>query len=470
MGVKLRAVAPPLAALLTFLAALSSRVLNDGDTWWHVAAGRLMIDQRAVIHTDPFSYTFQGAPWHTHEWLAQVLLGGAFDLGGWSAVVILTAAAAGLTAWLLARDLSRWVDGIPLLCLLLLGLALGTGSLLARPHMLALPILEVWTVELIRARAEDRRPRWIVLPLMALWANLHGSFMFGLALIAPFALEALMAATSAPARRAVVLGWGAFGIAAAAMAVLSPDGFGTLLFPFQLLRMTGLAHIGEWAPENFGRFGPLEAGLLAMLFILFTRPIRLPAIRAALLLLLLHLSLQHGRYEQMLGVIAALVLARPMAVGFGQGADTPERGESPARAPVLGLVTAALAVTLGVGRMALPVVRGDGPDTPVSAVAATPASIRQTPVLNEYSFGGFLIGQHLRPYIDSRADLYGDAYLEDYARLTRPDPRALGQALDRRCIGWTLFKTGTPVIEAMDRMPGWRRLYSDRWAVVHVRR
>src|SRR5437879_4469683 len=84
MGVKLRAVAPPLAGLLTFLAALSAKVLNDSDTWWHVVAGRLMIDQRAVIHTDPFSCTFQGAPWHTHAWLAQVLPGRASHVGGGS--------------------------------------------------------------------------------------------------------------------------------------------------------------------------------------------------------------------------------------------------------------------------------------------------------------------------------------------------------------------------------------------------
>lgn len=470
MGLKMRAAAPPAAALLTFLAALSAKVLNDGDTWWHVAAGQLMIARRSVIHTDPFSYTFAGAPWRTHEWLAQVLLGGAFDMGGWSAVVILTAGAAGLTAWLLARDLGRWLDGVPLLCLLVVGLALGTGSLLARPHILALPILEVWTAELVRARAEDRAPRWIVLPLMALWANLHGSFMFGLALVAPFALEALLAAGTFPARRAVALRWGGFGIAAAAMPLMSPDGLGTLVFPFQLLRMSGLAHIGEWAPENFATFGPLEAALLAMLFVLFTRPIRLPAVRAGLLLLMLHLALQHGRYEQMLGVVAALVLARPMALGFGQGADAPERGEPPPRAPALTAAAVVLVAALGVGRMAWPVVRGDGPRTPVSALAATPAEIRKTPVLNAYAFGGFLIGQHLRPYIDSRADMYGDAFLADYARLTRPDREALGRALDRRRIGWTLFEAGSPVVEAMDRMPGWRRLYSDRWAVVHVRR
>jgi hypothetical protein len=438
-NLSVRSLAPPVAALLFFLAAFSTKVLNDADTWWHVAAGQLMIAQRAVLHADPFSYTAFGAPWHTHEWLAQIAFGGAFNAGGWSGVVLLTAAAAGLTAWLLAR-----------------------------PHLLALPILEIWTAELIRARAEDRPPRWIVLPLMALWANLHGSFMFGLALIGPFALEALLAAAP-EGRRGVVLRWGGFGIAAAAMAVLTPDGIQTLLFPLQLLRMTSLAHIGEWAPANFGTLDVLEIALLAGLFVAFTRPVRLPWIRAALLLLLLHLSLQHGRYEQMLGVIGALLLARPMALAFGQGGQAAPAGERPGTPIAVGAIAGALAVGFAVARLALPVTRVEDSSTPISAVAATPAAIARTHMLNDYSFGGYLIAQRLRPFIDSRADLYGDAYLQAYARIVQPDRRELAKVLEQRQVGWTIFKTGSPVAEAMDGMPGWRRLYADRWAVVHVR-
>jgi hypothetical protein len=119
--------------------------------------------------------------------------------------------------------------------------------------------------------------------------------------------------------------------------------------------------------------------------------------------------------------------------------------------------------------LAVPVTRADDDSTPVSAVAATPAAIARTHVLNDYSFGGYLIGRGLRPFIDSRADLYGDAFLEAYARIVRPDRRELAKVLDQRQIGWTLFKTGSPVADAMDEMPGWRRLYADRWAVVHVR-
>jgi hypothetical protein len=462
----LRGATPAAAAVLAFLVSLSTRVLNDGDSWWHVAAGRLMIATRTVLRIDPFSATFRGAPWFTHEWLSEVLLGGAFDLAGWSGVVVLTAAAAGLTAWILARELGRWVSGLPLLVLLAFGLLLWSGSLLARPHMLALPILALWSAELVRARAEDRGPRWVLLPLMTLWANLHGSFFFGLALIGPFALEALIAA-SRERRLAVVLRWGGFGLAAAAAAALTPHGIETLIFPFKLIGMSSLAQVGEWAPSDFASLGPLEIALLAGLFVAFSRPLHVPPVRALLLILLTHLALQHVRYDQMLGIVGALILAEPLGRAFGQ--TYPATGRPPTAAPALGLAAAGLVLALGVGRLALPLVLHDAPSRPISAVAAVPAEVAATPVLNDYSFGGYLIGQGIAPYVDSRADFYGDGFLKAYARLIAPDPAALARVLEQRHIGWTLLVPGSPIARAMDQTPGWRRLRADRWAVVHVR-
>jgi hypothetical protein len=463
----LRGLLPAMAALLAGLMALSPKVLNDGDTWWHVRAGQMMIARHAVLTADPFSWTFRGAPWFTHEWLSEVLLGGAFNLAGWSGVVLLTAAAAGLTAWLLARDLGRWLGGLPWITLLTFGLLLWTGSLLARPHMLALPILELWTAELVRARAEDRSPRWRFLPLMALWANLHGSFFFGLALIGPFALEALLGAPPA-GRWPVVRRWGGFGLAAAAMPLISPHGVWTLLFPLGLVRMAGLANIGEWAPSSFAGIGPLEVAILAGLFVAFTRPVRMPLVRVGVLLLLLHLALQHVRYDQMLGIVGALILAQPLALAYGQTAGRPE-GRRPATAWPVGLAATAIALVLVAGRIAWPVVPKDGPTAPVSAVAAVPQAIAATRVLNDYRFGGYLIGQHIAPYIDGRADMYGDAFLAAYGRLLDPDRAALTRVLDGRHVGWTILVPGTPIARAMDEAPGWRRLRADRWSVIHVR-
>jgi hypothetical protein len=463
----LRSMLPAISGLLATLTAFAPKVMNDGDTWWHVAAGRMMIARRAVLSTDPFSYTFRGAPWFTHEWLSEVLFGGAFNLSGWSGVMLLTGAAAGLTAWLLARDLGRWLSGLPWITVLAFGLVLGAGSMLARPHILTLPLLEIWTAELLRARGEDRGPRWRMLPLMALWANLHGSFIFGLAMISPFALEALLAA-KAQDRRAVILRWGGFGLAATAMTAMTPHGVNTLIFPLMMVRLRSLANIGEWRPEDFSAMRPLEFTILVCAFVALTRPMRGPPIRMMLLLILLHESLRHVRYEQMLGIVGALILAQPLAGAYGQ---TPpfEHGRKPATPWPVAAIAVGLALALATTRLVWPMIPQDGPTAPISSVAAVPPAIARTPVLNDYIFGGYLIDRGIAPFIDSRADMYGDDFLQSYLGLQAPDRAALDQTLTRRRIGWTILVPGSPLAHAMDETPGWRRLRADRWSVIHVR-
>ncbi|MFX5237385.1 hypothetical protein ABTC85_20425, partial [Acinetobacter baumannii] len=73
----------------------------------------------------------------------------------------------------------------------MLALMLSMNHVLARPHILALPVMVAWAGLLMTAADRRIAPSWWWLPLMALWANLHGGFVLGLALIGPMALEAV---------------------------------------------------------------------------------------------------------------------------------------------------------------------------------------------------------------------------------------------------------------------------------------
>jgi hypothetical protein len=458
------------AGLIAFSGALwAPQVLADGDSWWHVAAGRLMIARHGLITADPFSYTWAGRPWLDHEWLAQVILGGAFDAGGWSGVVLATACAAGLAAWLLARDVGRWLSGAPLAITIGCALALIGPHLLARPHMLALPILEAWCAGLILARAKGRAPCWALAPLMTLWANVHGSFIFGLCLAGFFALEAAIAAPR-QVRRDVVLRWGAFCLSSVGAALITPHGVAGLLLPLKLTGMGGLAHIGEWAPADFTRPQPLAIALAAGAWAFATRTVRLAPLRGLLVVGLVFLALQHQRHEMLLAVVAALVLAEPLAQAYGQGADVAALSvpQAPRLSPFWAAGVAFVVIAMSGARLLDPVARRDGPTAPIQALAAVPPAVAARPVLNDYAFGGYLIAAGVAPFIDSRADMYGDAFLADYARLAGGDRAALARVLTKRAVGWTILTPGTPLARAMEAMPGWRRLYADRWAEIEV--
>ena len=281
-----------MSVLLVLLRAAGAE--TDGDTWSHIAVGRWNLQHHAVPWTDPFSLTLAGAPWRAHEWLAELAMATADRLGGLAGVLVLTGAAAALGAALLARYLRSWLDPFPALVLLIFGLTCVAPSLLVRPHILALPALVLWSGELLVARSRNRAPPLWLLPVMTLWANLHGSFAFGLALVVPLGLEALFAGGAARWRTGRA--WGLFLAAAIAAAALTPYGWHTLGFPFALLRLQHLAAIGEWRSMDFSTPPPLEIALLALLYVCLSRGVRIPVFRLLIMLGLLHMALPstHG--------------------------------------------------------------------------------------------------------------------------------------------------------------------------------
>ena len=122
------------------------------------------------------------------------------------------------------------VDVVPALLAMLLGLSCVTGSLLARPHLLALPLLAVWTLGLVRRARQNRAPCWWLIAVMPLWANLHGSFAFGLALAAALGVEAVMTAE----RMKAIHRLGHFRRRHHVITLLNPQIWHRLLFPLHM--------------------------------------------------------------------------------------------------------------------------------------------------------------------------------------------------------------------------------------------
>jgi hypothetical protein len=439
------------------LAGFSAGLLNDGDTYWHIRAGEWMLAHGQVLGRDVFSYTVAGNAWHTQEWLAEVVMALAWQALGWAGIHLLFAVCMGVTAGAVGYFVRCRVAFVPALLTVVLGLSCITGSLLARPHMLALPLLAIWTCGLAAARDKEGAPSWWLLPLMPLWANLHGSFAFGLALAGALGLEAVI---EAPDRKRALSRWGLFLLAAGCAAMITPFGVQTLIFPFQLSGMQGLAHIGEWRASDFSHVSPFALALLAVLFVLGSGKVKVPLFRLLLLIGLVWLALSHARHQMLLGVTAPILLASALQKTW----PAEERASSQLFAALAGVLLLALLAV----RLAVPVARADGPVTPASALAHVPRFVREMPVLNDYGFGGYLIWNGVKPFIDSRADLYGDIFLQNYATMISPDKDALAATLAFHHVRWTIFPAGAPVVKILDDTPGWRRFYTDKVAVVHV--
>lgn len=453
-----------LAALGIFaLALLSPAIFNDSDTFWHIRAGQWMLAHHAVLDHDIFSLPFTGRPWDTQEWLSEILMAGAFQFWGWSGVAILTGLAMAAAVALLALYLARHLDPVPSSAVLALATCCVLPDLLARPHILALPFLTAWIIGLAEASETQRAPRWLLLPVMTLWTNLHGSFVFGLALLVPFAIDAVLSAKEQKGRLAAR--WCLFAAAAVVATLLNPRGVAGLLFPFALMQVQSLAAVGEWQGLDLHGFNPVEFAAGAALFFIIWRGVRISATRLLLLLALLHLTFLHARYGMLLGIAGAILIAKP--IGAVLQRETPVFATAQFWRRAVASVAILFAGSTAL-RIAFPVQRSEGPMAPVSALAAVPPSLRERPVFNNYSFGGFLIWKGVRPLVDSRADFYGDAWLTDYWHAVSAEPATVNRLFARYHVTWTLLEPSDPLVAELDRRPGWHRLYADRYAVVQA--
>ena len=456
---------PLVSALFGYSAVLFvPAVLNDPDTYWHIETGRWILEHHTIPRVDPFSFSMSGQPWIAHEWLSEVLMALAARALGWNGIVMLFGAAAAMTFGCLAQYLAQRMHLLAAAFTVTLGAVCVCPSLLARPHLLALPLVALWTIGLLRAQETRGSPPWRILPLMLIWANLHASFIFGLGLIGPVAVDALVD-TKCDAWR-IARSWTLFFSAALATALITPQGWHGLLFPFQLASMQLVSTIGEWRPIVLHRLEPIELALVALLYVIVSWRVRMSAPRFLILAGLLYMSYRHVRHEMLAGIVGAAVLAEPLGRAFGTIASAPGRRGLSWYQVIAALACAASLTGL---RFAHPVVRGDGPISPVTALAAVPADLQKTPVFNSYEFGGYLIFRHVRPFIDGRADMYGDVFMSTYLDAARPERATFERVVKRYRVRWALLATPSAVAQMVATLPGWRRIYRDDVAAVFVR-
>lgn len=464
--------APLCIALGTFLLLLvrGDGLLHDPDTLWQIKVGQWILDHNAVPWTDVYSLTREGDVWLSTSWLSQVAFAATYSHWGWAGPVVLTAAAIAIAVGLLLSRLQRHLAPTHGLMFCLLAMTLAAPHLLARPHVLAMPVMVAWAGTLMAAADRGRAPSFLLLPLMALWANLHGGFVLGLGLIGAFGLEALWCAP--PERRPMlVLHWAAFGLAALAAACCTPYGADTLLGAARILSLgKSFAIIAEWRAADFSSFSPFAGALLGLLGLALYRALLLSPPRILMILGTTWMALAHVRSIETFGVLVPLLLAQPLGSRMKPAPDpTPTRWAAPGAAVLAAFLAVLAAAGATAGFAAHHRFEFSAAQTPVAAVDVL-VERKARRIFNSYNFGGYLIVRDLKPFVDGRSELYGEKFLTDhFAAEDGRDVDGLLRMLDDNRIDATLLTAASPAAQILNHIPGWKRLYADDSAVIHVR-
>jgi hypothetical protein len=186
--------------LLIFPPAL---VVND--SWLNLMAGREVVEN-GLPSRDEITVYGLGATWTDQQWLAQVFMYGLHSLGGFALLSLATATfvvAAFSIAATAARQLGAGARAIWVMFLPVLVAAPWAWSI--RAQMLALPL---YTGLLWLLASEARNPTrrvWLALPLLVVWANVHGSVALGALLVMLLAAYELIRSRGATWPRSLAL-------------------------------------------------------------------------------------------------------------------------------------------------------------------------------------------------------------------------------------------------------------------------
>jgi hypothetical protein len=455
-------------------------LLADGDTGWHIRAGEWILRAQSVPHHDIFSFSRTGAPWYAWEWLADVIFALLHRSWGLAGVVFFCGCLLAAAVLIVFQHM-LWRGTHVLVALPVVLVCAGASSVhyLARPHVFTLLLLglSLWMIE--RDRRRPGGAVWWLVPISALWVNLHGGFF---ALPACLGLLAASGGSWVSARR-----YGALAAATLAASAMNPYGLGLHrhildylssdwirgavdefqsprfrgenLFQYEMLLVASLLQAGRWLTQR--RWAD-----------------------AALIVAWAHLSLASVRHVPVFATLAAPLVASAVSDWWRRRV-----GGAPLRSVARILWEA--------GEDLRGAFRGPGAWSAVAAVVAlllTPAAkwprdfpkakfpvalarrgaehLAGTRVFTSDQWGDYLIYRFWpghRVFIDGRSDFYGPAVGRDYLRLLegRPGWESLFRKYE---FGTALLPASSPLAALLDRDPAWQRLDSDAVGILYCRR
>ena len=263
-----------LAVFLFFAIFNPSGLLGDPGVYWHIRAGEWMLDHLRVLRHDPF--TQSEMPWVPTQWLAEIVMAVVYQTAGFAGVTTLASL---LIATWVSIPVRRWfLAGMhPILVwfLALVVLKVGAIQIHARPLLvtfLCTTILAFTLADMERGRSKVSRIIWL-LWLAVLWANCHGGYLGGLAMLGVAGTVWIVQAcfgTGPLAERNQLLVF-ALGLLGWVLAPLvSPFGFGLYQEWFSIwFKLDLSSYILEHQPPQLADFYMITLYVVTLVLVLF---------------------------------------------------------------------------------------------------------------------------------------------------------------------------------------------------------
>ena len=470
----------------------SHQPLWHTDLWGHLAYGRWIEEHSALPATEPFMPLSREVPVVNTAWLSQLAGYVLFSVGGVPGLQVLYAGLVTVTACILMAACNRRFGGaaVALSACAIFLLVDWRQLQVIRPQLAGLACFVALLAR--RSASPVRRADWWFVPgLFVAWANLHGSFLVGLGLLASMtagrAGDRLWRCRDwrAAFRDRHVRRGAALTVLAAAAVLVNPYGPALYGEVFALMRHPNLAALTEWWPLSWRSFeGRAFAGVSVLLAIVVIRSRR--RVRLEELLPVLGLgaaTFWHSRMILWWGPVAAWFFARhaPAVLRrwrihrFRQAGNWCVSSKA-VIGTVLGTMLVGFAFSpAGIVRLsdsARGKAHGLSAFTPVEVADFLATQPQRGLVFNTYEWGDYFVWRDpdLPVLLTSHAHLVPPAVWNDYLRVIRAegDWTAVFDRLNIETIVLDKARRG-PQIAVLRASGTWVELHEDRLAVVFVR-
>jgi hypothetical protein len=388
-----------LAGILVSLVVNTARPLTNTDTYFHLRFGHEFLHGWSLRHPGSVS-TFATSHWVPTQWLSEVVMAKTEDWLGLAGVAWLS----GLLEILLflgvyaaTRTRAQPMVAMPVTALALYAMQSGLSM---RPQVISYLLAAVVVAAWLRT-LDDHRMRWWLIPLVWLWAMLHG--MWPVALMTGAAATAGLALDRAPRR--VVLGAGGLSVGCAVAAAITP--VGPALYGGVVQVGARTSYFAEWEPPDWiswdsAGFAVLLAATLVALWVRrhnsWTETV------------LIALAGVFAAYSVRTVPLGAAMLA-PLAGAPVQALAerwTWSRRRGPGRRREVTAVLAASGVALAALALAVPATSADPMPEPAWTAPALDRLPPGTKVLDDWGLGGYLMWRY--PRLDLVMHGYGDTF------------------------------------------------------------
>ena len=467
-------------------------LVRPHDFWWHVRAGQWIVENGRIPKADLFSFTRAGEPWAYQSWLMEVLFYLLFRAGGLPLVIFFHAVVVTAGYGLLLGVDQRASNGNLRWAALatIAAAALGVNNWNVRPQtisylffsiVLYLTEREASLLAAARSQLRSSRALWCLPLLFAVWANAHGGFVFGLALLGTFLLPRVLAwlrgQCGFPLHLLLIA------LLSAGATLLTPLGVGMIDYVLGFVRhpVTRSLNVEFMPPTVRTLSGQLFFGfLVAWIALSLVSRYRLTLHESVRLLLFGGLALMALRNTAWFGFAAAPTMAASLSRwassrGEGKSLRAGRPAMNRAVAAAVGLVVLLSLPWFRPHLRLLPQSRRAyvSPETPVQAVAFLRDLPQPRRVFHEEVYGSYMIwaSPEVPVFVDTRIELYPATQWGDYLALSvaRYDWQAI---LERYEVDTLLLQRDEQewLINAAMADPGWERRYEDEQAVIFQRR